>query len=56
MNDFRMNHTYIDIGSNEGKRNELESGEEEQLLFNQRMNELFGITVTLSPKEKTNGT
>lgn len=55
MDDFNTKPTYIVIDAFGGEQDEMKITEEEQLLFNKQMDELFGINVTSSPTEKTNG-
>ena len=58
MDDLYTKPTYIVIDAFGEEQDEMritEEEEEEQLLFNKKMDELFGINVTSSPTEKTNG-
>ena len=55
MNDLHTKLAYIVVDAFGGEKDEMRIIEEEHLLFSKRMNELFGINVTSSPTEKTNG-
>ena len=55
MNDLHTKLDYIVVDAFGEERDEMKITEEEQLLFNKQMDELFGINVTSSPTEKTNG-
>ena len=55
MHDFNTKPTYIVIDDLDRESDGMRITEEEQLLFNKQMDELFGINVTSSPTEKTNG-
>ena len=55
MNDLHTKPDYIVVDAFGGERDGLKITEEEQLLFNKQMDKLFGINVTSSPTEKTNG-
>ena len=55
MDDLYTKPTYIVIDAFGGEQDGMRITEEEQLLFNKQMDELFGINVTSSPTEKTNG-
>lgn len=55
MDDLHTKPTYIVIDAFGGEQDGMRITEEEQLLFNKQMDELFGINVTSSPTEKTNG-
>ena len=55
MDDLCTKPTYIVIDAFGGEQDGMRITEEEQLLFNKQMDELFGINVTSSPTEKTNG-
>ena len=55
MDDLHTKPTYIVIDAFVGEKDGMRITEEEQLLFNKQMDELFGINVTSSPTEKTNG-
>jgi hypothetical protein len=55
MNDLHTKLDYIVIDDLDRENDGMRITEEEQLLFNKQMDELFGINVTSSPTEKTNG-
>ena len=55
MNDLHTKLDYIVIDAFGGASDGMKITEEEQLLFNKQMDKLFGINVTSSPTEKTNG-
>ena len=55
MDDLHTKPTYIVIDAFGGEQDGMRITEEEQLLFNKQMDELFGINVTSSQTEKTNG-
>ena len=55
MTDLHTKLDYIVIDDLDRENDGMRITEEEQLLFNKQMDELFGINVTSSPTEKTNG-
>ena len=55
MDDLHTKPAYIVIDAFGGEQDGLRITEEEQLLFNKQIDELFDINVTSSPTEKTNG-
>jgi hypothetical protein len=55
LDDLHTKLTYILTDAFGEEQDGMRITEEEQLLINKQMNKLFGINVTSSPTEKTNG-
>ena len=55
MNDLHTNPAYIVIDDSTTNKDEMKELEEEQRLFNERLEKVFGINVNSSTKEQNNG-
>ena len=55
MNDLHTNPAYIVIDDSTTNKDEMKELEEEQRLFNERLDKVFGINVNSSTKEQNNG-
>lgn len=55
MNDLHTNPAYIVIDDSTTNKDEMKELEEEQRLFNEWLEKVFGINVNSSTKEQNNG-